>query len=556
MAILSRVLAESDRQEREKLKAAEYTRLVPVKEVTLVQPDGTYKLDVRSVSHDGMGAVEVYFRAWKDGVPVGFGADGSVEIERYHALNPPIMVRDDVNGTYVIDKIDRDTGRKIGERKYREAPVEVLYIKLLGVVRRFGKGPQNIQPGKVGRSTIQRFPSAGTGTAPTDGELLTDDGAGTTWADLHDAAAADILTQTFTGSLAQIRATAGGAWRQITRFYAQFDTSAIGAGTVTAAVWTLRGDGNAVNNSFSASMNVVAFSPTDEDSIAVGDYDLFGTTVFSTKAISAWDTTDGNDNDFTFTDLSGINGSGITNLGLRESNDRADAEPSITGSERSKVTFYAADNAGTTDDPELNVTYTAAGSTVAPGKDDLVITGLAPTAIEAKVQSPGKDDLVITGYAPSIAGADLTVSPGKDDLVIAGRAPLAALQVVTQPGKDDLVITGHAATANSGLNVQPGKDDLAITGAAPSAILAAVANPGKDDIVITGLAPTTAVGLGDTVVAPGKGDLSLTLFAATIAVVASGWTKTTDDTATWTDTTDASDIWSDTTDNSATWTSA
>src|SRR3989344_2016473 len=40
------------------------------------------------------GGIEILARAWKDGKQLGFGKDGSVEIERFKIFNPPILVDD------------------------------------------------------------------------------------------------------------------------------------------------------------------------------------------------------------------------------------------------------------------------------------------------------------------------------------------------------------------------------------------------------------------------------------------------------------------------------
>jgi len=55
------------------------------------------------------GGYEVLIQAWKSGEPVGFGADGSVEIERIRVFNPPVLVPDTA-GAIVIPVEDSVTG--------------------------------------------------------------------------------------------------------------------------------------------------------------------------------------------------------------------------------------------------------------------------------------------------------------------------------------------------------------------------------------------------------------------------------------------------------------
>jgi hypothetical protein len=57
------------------------------------------------------GGVEVFIKAWKDGKQVGFGKDGTVEIERVRLFNPPILVADK-SGDVVREWTDEETKEK------------------------------------------------------------------------------------------------------------------------------------------------------------------------------------------------------------------------------------------------------------------------------------------------------------------------------------------------------------------------------------------------------------------------------------------------------------
>ena len=43
------------------------------------------------------GGIQLFAKASENGNPVGFGKDGTVEIERFKIYNPPILI-DDING--------------------------------------------------------------------------------------------------------------------------------------------------------------------------------------------------------------------------------------------------------------------------------------------------------------------------------------------------------------------------------------------------------------------------------------------------------------------------
>src|SRR3990167_768249 len=68
------------------------------------------------------GGVELLARAWENGKQIGFGPDGSVDLERFRFFNPPILV-DDPNGDIVREWTDDITG-ELKQRKLREAPQE------------------------------------------------------------------------------------------------------------------------------------------------------------------------------------------------------------------------------------------------------------------------------------------------------------------------------------------------------------------------------------------------------------------------------------------------
>ena len=79
------------------------------------------------------GGVEMFVRAWgeKD-KQIGFGEDGSVDIERFRFFNPPVYV-EDPNGDIVVETVDEETGVR-RTKKFREDPEEALKIALTKVV--------------------------------------------------------------------------------------------------------------------------------------------------------------------------------------------------------------------------------------------------------------------------------------------------------------------------------------------------------------------------------------------------------------------------------------
>src|SRR3990167_4451732 len=70
-------------------------------------------------------------KVWKwtpGGKQVGFGKDGTVDIERFVFINPPILVSDP-NGDIIREWTDDTTG-ELKQRKLRESPQEALLQSL------------------------------------------------------------------------------------------------------------------------------------------------------------------------------------------------------------------------------------------------------------------------------------------------------------------------------------------------------------------------------------------------------------------------------------------
>ena len=115
------------------------------------------------------GGIEVFARAWNENGQIGFGKDGTIDVERFRIFNPPILVRD-VGGSIVRERIDEITG-EITIRNFREDPEEALLrdIERIISVKKEIHTDSNIVAGKIGNTTSTFRPSSGQGSAPGDG---------------------------------------------------------------------------------------------------------------------------------------------------------------------------------------------------------------------------------------------------------------------------------------------------------------------------------------------------------------------------------------------------
>lgn len=338
--------------QRSLLKASEHVRLAPVGRHVA----GRDEIDVLSRELLPDGGIAVYLKAWRDGQPLGFGADGSFEIERVRLYDPPIMVPDP-SGTY----IRRDElGQAI--QTYREDPAAALLDRLFNVVRLVGKEGSSIVPGKTSRTVTVVSPVAGTGTAPVDGRTGRT-GVDETWATIR-AGAGNESSDTANIFAAPIvyASTTTDQFQRIRRVILGFPTSAVGSDVVSAAVLQIYGQ-DTDNGLGDGETGIVSCAIGDESALADSDYAVanFGGTDFATRiGGAAWDTGGLNDFDLNASGIAHINGAGNTMFGQRLGWDIDDSAPTWSSNVFTLIAGHAVDNTGTTTDPVLTITHAAA----------------------------------------------------------------------------------------------------------------------------------------------------------------------------------------------------
>jgi hypothetical protein len=139
-----------------------------------------------------------------------------------------------------------------------------------------------------------------------------------------------------------------------------FDTSAIAddatitGGTLSLYGGTEDGDGGSFG---SPTICLVASTPASNTSLAVGDYDQFGTTELATR-LTTWATKAYNAFTLNASGLAAISLSSISKFGTRVGPDVDDAPPTWQSGRRMSRSGSFAEDSGTTKDPKLAVTYT------------------------------------------------------------------------------------------------------------------------------------------------------------------------------------------------------
>lgn len=345
------LLEGKDSFERAEIKAIEIVKLSSVLKVRVEN----FSIEILSFKQVP-GGVEMFVRAWdKNDKQIGFG-DGSVEIERFVFINPPVLI-DDVNGDIVRESIDFDGNTTIRKLSYN--PRITILESLSHTIKTLPKRKTKLVLGKVGNTTLIVYPDAGTGNTTVDG-WAGEFTATTDWDALRNDVG-DLANDTENpGTLNQISATTTtNRWKRIIRGIVTFVTSSIGSdGIDSATLWLHSNDGD-TKDDYSQSINIYSAAPANDNAIVAGDYNSLGDTPFSSDiTLTAWNTSEAYQ-EFILNAAGEavINKSGISRFGTRLIGDANNIEPTWGSNQYSTAHAYRADEAGTAKDPKLVVEH-------------------------------------------------------------------------------------------------------------------------------------------------------------------------------------------------------
>lgn len=311
--------------------------------------------------------VELYARAWDSNGQIGFGKDGSVDLEKFVFVNPPILVSD-LNGTIVREWTDKETGA-LRQRKLREDPKEALLQSLAHTisVKQQKFDSSRIIAGKKGDTTTTCYPDADPESTSVDGGLINSI-AETTWAALRGATAGSSATPSDATSYV-FRISSGpttNKWDLLDRVAILFDCSAIAdTDTINSATISLYDDNlRADNLSITPNTNIFSSNPASNTNLVADDYDTVGTTAFATAITWAgWTLNNYNNFALNASGLANISKTGVSKFSAYNQNYDAD---NVTPTWGNDITSYQsiklADTAGTASDPKLVVESSAAAA--------------------------------------------------------------------------------------------------------------------------------------------------------------------------------------------------
>ena len=312
--------------------------------------------------------IQVFARAWDaNGDQIGFGKDGSIDLERFIVHNPPLLVPDAI-GTITITSTSSIDGF-VTTHHYREDPTEALFQALshvIAVKKLKVLHSKNIIAGKEGHTTSFFYPDAVPSTSLDGSVFDVDTVGGTNWATL--VASAGTNAEENDNVAVYIRSgTTSGKWRTIFRYILLFDTSTLpDTDTIASATLSVAGGAKEDGNSITPNINVYSSAPASNTTLAAGDFDSLGSTAFSTAiTYASFDVSGTVYNNFPLnaSGLAAISATGVSKYGLRNANyDVAGSPPTWTsGAVNSDIRVINAETGGVSTGPVLVVEHTAAG---------------------------------------------------------------------------------------------------------------------------------------------------------------------------------------------------
>src|SRR3990167_6907639 len=349
----------------DQLNGKSYQQKVEIKSVAIVSKNftGTFTIDGTTVEVQEItkisGGIQILARAWQDGEQLGFGPDGSVEIERFKIYNPPIMVPD---GTKHTVEETLPNGRSISTEvnNYKEDPIAAIQQSLIHIIEISATKGAKIVPGKVGNTTSTFYPNGNT----ADGGVSRGPGSPEAWTTIRSSAGTAV-NNTGTCSLPTYiysPNTSGDTWGSLYRGSFVFDTSPIeDTDTISSAIFSLFCCGKSDTLSITPDLNIYGITTGSDTNIVAADYNIanWGAEWSTAITYASWSTVAYNDFALNGTGVAAVSKTGMTKIGTRNANyDIANVAPTHSVSGDSFVEGNFADTAGTASDPILVVTHT------------------------------------------------------------------------------------------------------------------------------------------------------------------------------------------------------
>ena len=352
-------LTDKSSKEKASFKGKEIAKIKKVAKVKRTKYDIEI-VDMKEID----GGVEVFARAWDKDGQIGFGKDGTIDIERFIIHNPPILVPDE-NGDIIREWIDIDTGEK-KIRKLREDLKEAILQSLEHTisVKKQVFDDSKIVSGKIGNTTSTFYPAAGA-NSPVDGFVersVTNEsfstirtsagtGASPTYLDLQPSKL--------------ISGSSSNTFNNLARGIVLFNTSSIAVGdtvsSATLSLYVTAKSNTAGESSANAGLRLTTSTPANDNNLVNADYANLGTTAIASD-IPYDSVTTSAYNNFSLTDLTKISQTANSKFGLRSKVDADNGTPAWSSGNRFSIKASSADVSGTIQDPKLVVEHSVGGN--------------------------------------------------------------------------------------------------------------------------------------------------------------------------------------------------
>jgi len=322
---------------------------------------GNYYIQVLSTQPIENG-VEVLVRAWdSDGNTIGFGKDGTIEIEKFRFINPPVLV-DSPDGNIVrisLNAETREPEERLLKENSKEALLQVIEHTLDAKKEKFVNG--KTVPGKIGNTTTTIYPDANPEVTSIDGWLDTDS-TDLGWSSISSATGSRAFDDyTNAGLVFWREGSSANTWRYLRRSIFLFDTSALHDGdVVNSATMSLYGTAKYDPPNASPNIDIYTSNPASSTALTATDFSTIGSVSLTGSPISyaSWSTSGYNNFSMNETGLANISKVGVSKFATRNANyDVTGNAPSWSGAGFSdaQLSGYYADETGTTKDPMLVV---------------------------------------------------------------------------------------------------------------------------------------------------------------------------------------------------------
>ena len=230
-------------------------------------------IDIEKIEKGGEYGIAVFARAWyPDGRQVGFGKDGTVDIERFIIYNPRTLVKDEEGDIY--STTTKPDGSFLRVNRYRSDIKERTLQEIADNIRIVGKSDNNIVEGKVGETTSTFYSVAGA-NYPVDGWVQH---TGSAWTTAHDATTGTAVSTADTQNNIYTRRVSGTNYH-IQKSQHVFKTSSIGSDDIDSATVSQFNEGtNSDDNDGRDYIRAIEGSIATSSNVTTADYDACGNT--------------------------------------------------------------------------------------------------------------------------------------------------------------------------------------------------------------------------------------------------------------------------------------